>query len=777
MRSSRRVLSSLRPRHLLVVVAALGALAAMIGGLARVEIETGVDEFVPRDDAVVRTTAEMAEQFGGDPVVVLMESAEPGELLRKENLPELLRLEGELAALPHVKAVYGPGTVLNQIAGQAQDLLAELGGYRDGLRARAEAEARADGRSAGEVTLAGDRAVAEFDERYGALLAQGMPGGLPTLHNQTFVNRVIFNDEGDPRPQWDFLVPRPDAVALLVRPDSSLPQSATEDLVAAVEATVSDSALTPRSSTVTGVPAVVAALGEQVRHEVPLLGGVAVLAVGAWFLLSSWTRRRLRLLPLAATLVGTGATLAMAGWAGRPLALTAVAFLPVLLGIGSDFMTYLHRGAGRRTVLAAALASAAGFAALAVAPVPAVADLGTSLAIGLVVTALVSLAVHRWGPGEPTDGPDEPVVPAARAETVGRGTRRAVLLLPVLAAAVGWALFPSLTLQSDFTTLADGLGEYDDARSVERIVGASGEVALVVRGDDVLDAQTLAWMTTTRREVVARHGDELNAVLSPTDVLSFLGAEPRPGQVDAALRLLPSYLASSVVSEDRRMAVMTYGVDLRDVERLQVLRDYLEEVAATAPEGVEVELAGLPMVAVSAQEAMDDERLVGAVLGILAAGLALLVLLRAPRVALVAMLSATLASGLVALGMAITGATLTPMTAGLGSLTAAVACEFTVLLALARRRGDRRLARSVDLAAAASATGYAVLMVSDLGLIRGFGLLLALTVAVALGVSRLLVWSLLPDSGTAAPTDSPTTRDEREAPVGAPSLKILEKVR
>ncbi|HWJ09881.1 MAG TPA: RND transporter [Nocardioides sp.] len=749
------------------MAAALGVLALLgivVAGLLRVEVETGVDDFVPDGDPVVRATAAMAEQFGGDPVVVLVESAQPRELLLKDHLPALLQLEGALAALPHVSAVYGPGTVLNQIAGQAQDLLAELGGYRDGLRAKAEAQARGRGASPTEVAAAGTRATRAFDERYAALLAKGMPGGLPTLHNQAFVDRVIFNDEGDPRPQWDFLVPRPDAIALLVRPDPSLPQSDTEELVAAVEAAVAGSDLQAKSTTVTGIPTVVAALGEQVRHEVPLLGGLAVVAVGAWFLLTSWTRRRLRLLPLAASVFGTGATLAVAGWAGRPLALTAVAFLPVLLGIGSDFMTYLHRNAGRRTVLAAALASAAGFGALAVAPVPAVADLGVSLAVGLLVTVLTSLAVHRWGPAEP----DAPVDPRpSRGAGVTRRTRLAVLLVPVLAAAAGWALFPSLSLQSDFTSLASGLPEYDEARGVERVLGASGEVALVVRGDDVLDAASFGWMSRTRREIVARHGDELSAVLSPADVLSFLGSEPAPGQVDAALRLLPPYLASSVVSPDRRTAVLTYGVDLDDVARLAVLRDYLDEVAASAPSSIDVEVAGLPMVAVSAQEAMDDERLLGAVLGIAAAGLALLVLLPERRVALVAMLSATVASGLVALGIAATGTALTPMTAGLGSLTAAVACEFTVLLALAQRRGDPMLGRAVDLAAAASATGYAVLAVSDLGLIRGFGVLLAVTVAVALGASRLLVWALLP---TARPEERPVVVPEDV------STRVLEKV-
>jgi predicted exporter len=69
-----------------------------------------------------------------------------------------------------------------------------------------------------------------------------------------------------------------------------------------------------------------------------------------------------------------------------------------------------------------------------------------------------------------------------------------------------------------------------------------------------------------------------------------------------------------------------------------------------------------------------------------------------------------------------------------------VACEFTVVLADARRNPGARRHRTVPLAAAASATGYGVLAVSGVTSIREFGLLLAVTVAVAALVAHLMVW-------------------------------------
>src|SRR5262249_35029651 len=98
-----------------LVTAGLALLPAVGRGLLRLHVDTGVQEFVPRNDAALRTTEQIGADFGGDPVVVLFETSQPMALFSKDDLPRLLRLEGELAHLPDVQVVYGPGTVLNQI--------------------------------------------------------------------------------------------------------------------------------------------------------------------------------------------------------------------------------------------------------------------------------------------------------------------------------------------------------------------------------------------------------------------------------------------------------------------------------------------------------------------------------------------------------------------------------------------------------------------------------------------------------------------------------------
>jgi len=697
-------------------------LIVLVGmGLAKVSINAGVDSFVPPGDRTMAETDRVAESFGGDPIVVLLETKKAGDLLSAVNVPALVRLEGRLAALDNVATVYGPGTILNQIAGQAQDLLAELVGKRDAARARG-----------------GEAAVQEFDDRYVPLLGQGIPGGLPTLRNEDFIRNVVFDKAGEPRPQWNFVVPNDSAVAILIRPNPGLRQDEVQRLVKQVESTVAKREVKGASARVSGVPTIVAALGERIHRDALVLGALALLGVGAWFLFSPWTSRRRRLLPLGVSLAGTALTLAAAGWSGVSMSLGVVAFLPVLLGVGSDFMIYLISRVSRRLVVVAAMATSASFGALIGTPISAVRQLGWTLSIGVLVTLVVSLLVTRLFLSD--DEPSEPLAESAVEPRPVPARRIRVLAAAgaALVATIGWAALPHLGLDANFRTLAQHLPAYGDARHVQEVMGSSGEVAIALSGKDVMSPQSFAWMRKAEAKIITEHGDEVRPILSPPSLFQFLGPTPSESQIKAALRLLPSYLTSSVIRSDRQMAVMSFGVDIEDAVELGHLRDDIRAGLPPVPPGTTVRMVGLPLVAVSSYDSLSGNRFVNAGLGIVAAGLVLAIGLARRRDALLAVGSATLTTGFIMLAMYLFHVGLNPITAAVGSLAAAVACEFTVVLADAERRGHSH--RSVRLAAAASATGYLVLAASGVASIRSFGLLLAITVIVAAATAQFVVW-------------------------------------
>ncbi|WP_091675937.1 MULTISPECIES: MMPL family transporter [Amycolatopsis] len=731
------------------MAAALLVLAGFVGtGLARTRIETGVSSLLPGDDPAVTRFEELSRSFGGDPVVVLLEAEQPGLLLDQPHLPSLVKLEGELAKLPDVAAVYGPGTVLNQVAGRAQDLMAELSGRRDRLRAQAQAQAKERGASDAAAARIADDAVGGFDQRYGKLLVQALPAGLPTLKNQAFVKAVVFGADGNPRPQWHFVVPSAKAAAILVRPRQNLDQAATEGLVQGVRDTVDAARVDGATVTVSGVPAMAGALADEVRAELPLLGGAALLAIALCFLLVPWHRRRRRLLPLAGSLTAAAVTVAVFGWLGRPLSLGVVAFLPVLLGVGSDFPTYLSRRADRRVVFAVAAATAAAFGALAFAPLPFVQDLGIALGIGVLVAFAIGLLFR------PVDVEPESTV-ARNGRKASLPVRLGVGLVVAVLAAGGWAMLPKVSLQSDIESFVHGLPAFEDAKRVEQVIGSSGEVDVVLHGPDVTSPEALDWLRQAQDVTIARHGDRLRPVVSLPTLLNFLGPAPTKDEITAAVRLLPPYLTGSVLRADGQESVLSFGVRLNDVEGLVGLRDDLLNQLPPAPPGYHAELTGLPVVAARGYELVSENRFWTNGLGIAVAGLVLVVVLARRKDALRAVTAALVATGIGLLGIGMTGISLTPITMALGSLIAAVGCEFTVLLAEAERRRDLVLRRSVLLVAAVSTVGYLALALSRLDAIRQFGLLLAAAVLLSIAAAWLVVW-LAPTRTRSGPSSETT---------------------
>ena len=779
------------PRRALAGLAVLLVVAFLVGGLARSQVQTGIDSFLPSSDPTVAELNQVGQLFGGDPIVVLLESGEPRALTGEKDIIPLVQLEGQLSGLPDVATVYGPGTLLNQIAGQAQDLLAELIGRRDGDASRAEVEALQAGKSKADAAAAKAQSLQAFDQRYGTLIVRGLPAGLPTLRNQAFVNTVVYAPDG-PRPQWRFVVPSEHAVAILIRPREGADAATVARLVDSVRATVGATKLPGVTVTVSGVPAVVAALSAQVKREGPLLGGVALLAVGLCFWLVPWTRRSRRLVPLATTIVAIGLTLAIFGWLHRPLSIGVVAFLSVVLGIGCYYPTYFAVRAKVRTVLTVACATAASLGTLVLSPLPLVRDLGLTLSIGVLLAALLGILARRLVYGGTPDGADAsdeaaaasveedasdagPArrVPLREAVTVALKTRvfarrgpAAVFLVALLVAGFGWAMLPRLGLQTDVEQFAAGLPALTDAQHVEDVIGSSGELDVVLTGKDMTTPDAVDWMDRAEQIIVTKYGDQAHRVISLPMLFTFLGDTPSPGEINAAMRLLPQYLTGAVVSLDRGTSVMIYGVRISDLAGTEELRSNLLRVLPPPPLGYQVKLAGLPIVAARGQELVSADRLQANLLGVLAAGLVLAFGLRRRWDALRAVVSALLATGAGLFLLWLTGTPLSPITVALGSLTAAVGCEFTVLLSEASRRHNPALRRAVLLVTATSVVGYAVLMISGIAVVREFGLLLAGAVLLAL-LSSLCVVRLTSGPDTPAAEPGSPSEPRRDSLLGA----------
>ncbi len=767
---------------LAVTVAVLTAAAAWLAAGLRPSAspELLADPGAPR----VAATPAQERAFGGEPIVLVAKGDLATRTLAAEQLVGLLRLEGELAREPGVRAVYGPGTFLNSALVQFEEVVkAELGPAADRAGRAADAaqrRARRDGASAEAAARAGEaarlRSLGPLAKEYAGLLVRLGSAGLPSLSNRSFVLSVVFGAGTDPKQRFRWLFPDRNHALVLVRPDTGLSDEQLRALGGRLGAMADGAKLQDVELSVAGVPLAVAATADSfVRDLLRLSPAVVVLLAAALLLGLRRGRRRLRLLVLAGGAVL--ATAAASRLLGLGLTPATVAALPVVLGLAVDYAVQLQsrywheRRAGLRPREAAARARAAllpvlglagaamsaGFAALCVSPIPLIDRLGITLAAG---TALAVGVVLGLGPALIAWRDDDDPADTARPPELGTAGRRggalmrpAVLAGLALLAVGGLAVSSGTKVQSDLAALApDDLPELERLQRVERELGTGGTLRLAVTAPDVLAPGVLTWMRDAGARVLEAE-DRLRPGPNVGELLGEGGPTPSREEAERLLRVVPPYFLDAVVTEDRRRAELAFGVPTVPVQEQGVILDRVLEELGPLPDGVEVAPAGLVARAVQSVEDLEAARPALLLLALVVVAALLLAVRRSLRRALVPLVPTVLAAGISALALRVSGIELSPLGAALEPLVLAVGVEFGVLLearyAEARRAGAttarardiavQRVGAAVWVSALAAAAGFGVLLASDLELLRQFGVLVAIEVLLCAALAVRLV--------------------------------------
>ncbi|HLB21280.1 MAG TPA: MMPL family transporter, partial [Solirubrobacteraceae bacterium] len=360
----------------------------------------------------------------------------------------------------------------------------------------------------------------------------------------------------------------------------------------------------------------------------------------------------------------------------------------------------------------------------------------------------------------------------SRAALVGSVRRPGrVLCVGLALAALGWGLDTQTKVQTDITKLVpQNLASLEGLDAVERTTGVGGEIDLMVSSKSLTKPSTIEWMSSYESAVLKRFGYSAargcgRARLCPAFSLPDLFAQqtaaaPANGkgaakrkrltqaQVDGLLSAIPPYFAQDVLTNDRRVATLAFGIRLMSLARQQQL---IEQMRASLhpPAGVSAQLVGLPVLAAkSAAEVASPLRRVQTLLASLAVvALVLLAAFRGDvRRALAPLVPIALASGWSALILFAVRVPLNPMSVTLGALVIAISTEFSVLLAErhrqerlaghawidALRRAYGRTGAAVAASGATAIAGFGVLALSNISMLRDFGLVTLIDLSVSL---------------------------------------------
>jgi uncharacterized protein len=734
--------------------------------------------------------------------------------------------------------VYGPGTFLNRaVAAVNQEVLAvESGAQRAVQNARQAAYKLALGKhmskkqALAEENAAGQLASQQqYDQLIQLYLNSGI-SGQPKIDDPQFIPEIVFDQTrgvNQPKSRFAYLFPTKNSALIQVRLKASLTASQQAQAISWIRQAVRMPMF--RSAyggtyTVSGVPVVTHDLANTITGSIAGLLAAALVVMGAVLLLVF--RSRLRLLPLAIALVAVGITFGATSLLGGTLTMASIAVLPILIGLAVDYAVQFQAraqeaevaeadetpakrvadatSAAAPTIATAALATAAGFLALLLSPVPMVRGFGELLIVGIAIALACALSagtaamVLRVRPrprrvrslgvlGASARGASEILGEAGTRVTgpVSAGARRAVaaaarrpgrvLAVGLVLAAAGWVADTQTAVQSDVTKLVpSSMPALQNLRTLEHVTGVSGEIDVVVHSPNVATPSTIGWMLRYEDALLAHFGyveakgcakATLCPALSLPDLFCSGGQVATgackslsTGAISNLLRAVPSYFSQAVITSDHREATLAFGIRLMPLSRQQRVIDYMRSHLRPPP-GVRADLAGLPVLAAQADAALSSSsrRLVMLLAGLLAVTLVLLVVLRTPERALVPVVPIALATGWSSLILFATRIPLNPMSATLGALVIAISTEFSVLLSerfrAERRAGhdpDQALARTYRRTGSAVLTsgitaiaGFGVLSLSNITMLRDFGLVTLIDLSVSLLGVLLVLPSVL----------------------------------
>ncbi len=748
-------------------------------GITKLEFATGQDSYLNKDEAVYKDSVAYQDLFGGQAMLTLVSVDEGGvvDLFTPENVATWKAIDAELRAGGDL--VFGVVTPLAAMQFTNDLVLPASGNIAEGVAAKILLGAT-DRDPTPEGKAARNASTGVTLERVNAIPPERRVIGDPAWNDF-----LLHDNEGEIRKALRPFFPDEQHAQMVVRLPGNQDIESEGKAADFVQAATADLAFPGARVTTTGAPVLLRDINDYLTGGMLTLGAIAIGLMVIILLVAFDVRWRL--LPLGVILIGVVWAFGLAGYLGIPLTIVTIAGLPVMLGVGIDYAIQMHARVEEEVVidreqhpiqetarnlgpalLVVTFDAVFAFLALRFAKVPMIRDFGLLLAVGIAAICMCSIFVPLAALGireykSPTKGRDYREGPLGRL-VVFLGALPAriapALILASLVIFVGGILVEDkLTLQTDpIQWVNQDTQVIRDLDVLSEETGSSSELGMFFRADDIFSDDTVGFVHQFANEQLTEHPAQLLTASSVVTTVSFLmeipGASdvaPTGDEVRAAFEVAPRDIQLSTGNVDKGALNLIFrtGGSALD-ERAETVRDIRKTV--DPPPGVSATPSGLAVVGVGLLDNLEANRILLTYLAILFVFLFLAARLRSIVRSLLSLVPVLIAVGAASLVAFALGLKLSPMTAVGGPLVIAVCTEFTSLILLRfveeRRRGlspkeavdvtAARTGRAFIVSAMTAVAGVAVIATSSLPLLRDFGIIVAMNVAVAL-LSALVV--------------------------------------
>lgn len=773
------------------VVALVGLIMTLVlgFGVTQLTFATGTDSYLNADEPAYRESVRYQDRFGGEAnltVITMDEGHTVSELVTNPaNRAAIERTSERLRAVEGVRGVVDPLVALELSANLISTDPAEP--TPANLLGSIAATSLSD---AIERSTPEDRELREADNAITTQKVLAIPEEERFLGEEAWTDFLLHDNRGEIRLSQRVVFPDDTHAMILTRFDGNLDVDPATAATNQAYRIIEDLELEHADHRTTGAPKLLVEINDYLRGGMVQLGGIA-LAVMVLIIVLLFDVRW-RLLPLFVIVVGVIWAFGAAGLIGIPLTLVTVAGLPVMLGIGIDYAIQMHARVEEEAVigrsdhpiqetarnlgpalLVVTFDALFAFLALMWARVPMLRQFGVLLMIGVavicfasIIVPLATLGIREYRrptrKGEFHEGWLGTVVDKLGALPPWTAVPFAIVSIAVFLGGV--TVEERLHIQTDpVKWVNEDSTVIRNLRYAEREIGGSSELGIFVEADEVFTQEIVDHVDATTVRYLEKYPNDLRTASSIVEIVGDLlvvpGTErisPRADLVRAAYDVAPADIQSTVFSDlgDEEAFNIVFLAGPGSLEDRKVVVEAIRADARDAPPpgGASLTPSGLVVVGVGLLENLEKNRILLTYLSIAFVGAFLTVRLRSLVRSLLSLVPVLIAVGLTSLIAYWGNFQLSPMTAVGGPLVVAVCTEFTSLILLRfveeRARGldpqravevtARRTGRAFIVSAMTAIAGVAVISLSSMPLLRDFGRVVGMNVAVAL-LSALVV--------------------------------------
>jgi len=746
--------------------------SAFIAGVSNMTMATGNETLVKSDNEVFLSNQQMEESFGGDSILVLFTEETQGSLFTLENIRKMWNVEKQFQYEEDIFSIMSTASIVHQMTQmQSDEIKKQVLKLSEGLE---ELQTKMGGLAFGALASAGDkvseisRGLATFHSKSDMMVAD-IPGTQAELDN------ILYDENRQLRPLFANVVIDEKNSLMAIKLTGNLGSESKDEIADALAAALEKEGFIGVSYVMSGKPVLDSSLRGEMK--INMIKMVALAVVLMLVVLGLVFKVRWRMLSLGIIMVSVIATIGLMGILSTPITMVSMAVFPILIGLGIDYSIQFHNRFEEeksvkttvsqigKAVAIAVFATVLGFISLYASPVPKIQDFGKMLTIGVIISFLGSiflllpiLFMRHKNDIQKEQPAVTAQVPATKEETIlERALKRTtknvirfslpILVIVAVLSVMGFMADGDVGVETDIESfMPQNMQALKDIHLIRDTVGSTDQVILYMSDSEILTEENIQWTQQKTNYLEEKYSEIIVDAKSIDTLVSNLAPETGISLEDyiELAASLPRQQVEMFVNEGNTESVILLNIRHLAIDDLREFILQLKDDLADTP--MKVQITGKSVLDVEMVNGLTSGRVKMTIIGLALVFAALFVIYKNPFKALIPILPVVMIIGMSGGIMYLLNIKYTPITATLGALVLGMGTEMTVML-LERYLEERKsgkdklesmmitvmmIGKAIVASGLTTIGGFSVLMASEFIILRDFGFMTVINIALAL---------------------------------------------